>query len=498
MSVDEVTEYDGYPASQEPVFPGPAVDESLVFAARGGAGAARFGQESESCILILDRDSQTGTITPATYAYCDPWEFYLSYGPDEGNRVDFDRFDGCDAEEDQPYVGEYSLTDSYGTVNFTLVFWQWYYDSEMNGQLCGEEEEGGGEGGGGEGGGGGGGGSPTWHVECSPLTVVRGGSVTCTASSQGALPTITGWKFIPDTGATLPSVVRTISVSSTTWQGTMVWPGVVRVSSNSAPDSVAVVHVNVAGRSWSWHDSVAYSKDAAPVCPPVDTNRATGGFTTNMARTDCTDNHWTHLIEPDPDQDYNGLPGGVQVTRVPSGPNENLWYFTQLNASLRLGTRLTSNFRQNGTLVDIPANSPVVSVACADSSVIPNATSNQQATRWDVNRLCFRYAGYESVAGAGGWVFQHEKCHVDHAITEFRRKDILAEAEAEVRANSSAREDFVDRLNDARQAIADSSLHKSHTNTDTASYLFRYGQQTANPNWLEATSKWEGKTCINP
>jgi hypothetical protein len=145
-----------------------------------------------------------------------------------------------------------------------------------------------------------------------------------------------------------------------------------------------------------------------------------------------------------------------------------------------------------------PANTPVVGVACADSSVIPNATSNQQATRWDVNRLCFRYAGYDSFAGASGWVFQHEKCHVDHAITEFRREDILAEAEAEVRADSSAREAFVLRLNNARQAIADSSLHKSHTNTDTASYLFRYGHQTANPNWLEATSKWEGKTCINP
>jgi hypothetical protein len=145
-------------------------------------------------------------------------------------------------------------------------------------------------------------------VNCTPNPVVRGGTITCTATTSGSSqPTVTDWRF--KSASLLSDITET--TSATQWQGPLVTPGFVIVNGtiNGAGKSDTVA-VTVTPRNWS-ADTVDYlflPNEPIPG-PLMDPPTRIG---------DLGAAHHSYDISTFQ---------GSQIGRVTSGPNANVLYW---------------------------------------------------------------------------------------------------------------------------------------------------------------------------
>jgi hypothetical protein len=192
----------------------------------------------------------------------------------------------------------------------------------------------------------------TLNVACLPAPVVRGQSVTCTASATDPnVPiTVSEWRFdSPDLSG---PIVETSS--ATVWSGTAAAGGVVHVTGTlDGAQAMGDGQLTVAARNWS-QDTVAYRlteviPSGLPIRPKVP------GELGNHAG------------------DAQGYlpPGGFP--QVTSGPNQGVFYFTRVPVAAksdirinRVALSLNSDFylRQ-------PKSVPSGSTKCAQADVLP-------------------------------------------------------------------------------------------------------------------------------
>lgn len=155
-------------------------------------------------------------------------------------------------------------------------------------------------------------------LTCSPATVTRGESVTCTASSPAIRWEVTGWKFVSSDGQEEVEPVDPAQQSSERWPGRMVRSGTVHVTATvSGETQTASAQVAVSDRNWAGR-APAYTfariengADSRLVLPNVI------AWSSDLGGANWFASETPGSTVPD------------FTTEVSSGPNEGLDYFSE-------------------------------------------------------------------------------------------------------------------------------------------------------------------------
>jgi hypothetical protein len=113
-----------------------------------------------------------------------------------------------------------------------------------------------------------GGGDNVATLSCTPSSITRGGSVTCSVNGAPTGATFSNWKFTDSNNNTATSTQTTSS-----WSGTIVTSGTVSVQvsasgSNSTTPSASITVNNRSGSGWTFSPASATSENNGFICPP--------------------------------------------------------------------------------------------------------------------------------------------------------------------------------------------------------------------------------------
>jgi hypothetical protein len=167
------------------------------------------------------------------------------------------------------------------------------------------------------------------------------------------------WAFAGKIAPTFLEEYDSLKVSSPstalTWSGKAVLSGTVGAfiprSGRVDTLSAALVVTDRTGPAWTWNESKwNLQHDGAPTCAYTDflapgtiilaANRRT------VARCSVPGDNPGGSIEPD--VDASGTHGGIVAQRVPSGPNESLWYVASADYRMDHTSEMNPSLRESG------------------------------------------------------------------------------------------------------------------------------------------------------
>lgn len=104
-------------------------------------------------------------------------------------------------------------------------------------------------------------------LSCTPNSVTRGGSVTCSVSGQAGGSTFSNWQFKDSNGNTVSG-----SGTSGSWSGVVVTTGTVSVKvtsgSNTSTPNATITVTNRSGSAWTFNPASATQENNGFNCPP--------------------------------------------------------------------------------------------------------------------------------------------------------------------------------------------------------------------------------------
>lgn len=255
--------------------------------------------------------------------------------------------------------------------------------------------------------------TPRIDLSCAPRGPTRGQAVTCTASTPAGNLVITGLVFfasasLPGNGFVLDSITRSIDVDDNQWSGTMAASGIVVVrgtvnGTTARPGADTISIQNRTGWGWGNNKSAASEGPGSWEC---HTGRHYETDTTGWAvGSRCGNQDW--IFSP-----YWPDTTGVHLApRIPSGPNEGLWYLNSLDVALAMHAQVLKDLRVDGYTYAFTASSD-----SSTYSACTNAGVSSPATVTTVNNTCYANSDYQDFFNA---TWRHERCHMTVATTTF-------------------------------------------------------------------------------
>ena len=186
-------------------------------------------------------------------------------------------------------------------------------------------------------------------LTCSPAT--RGQEASCTVTGDNVA--VTRWRF----ASGLDEIIH--ESSDKVWNGVVVVSGTVYaeilVNGTPAPEPLTA-SLSVSNRGWHWGpDQWSFSQGTAPDCfstPPVNGGSAEWGW--NVRKGSCD----VGRLTPNPVHDSTGF----KVAQVSGGPNDGLWYVTEVTYRMddesNINQELTANARHPFSVTDMSQAGP--------------------------------------------------------------------------------------------------------------------------------------------